>query len=96
MKMSDRIELSSDVVSREVGSETMLLNLASGTYFGLDPVGARFWQLLEEGRTAVEARDVILNEYDVEPARLARKAKRPGSRGQLPDGHEPMRHEIAE
>ena len=70
MKMSDRIELSSDVVSREVGSETMLLNLASGTYFGLDPVGARFWQLLEEGRTAVEARDVILNEYDVEPARL--------------------------
>ena len=70
MKLYDRIELSSYVVSREVGSETMLLKLASGSYFGLDPVGARFWQLLEEGRTAVEARDVILNEYDVEPARL--------------------------
>lgn len=72
MNLSDKIELSSDVVSREVGSETMLLNLASGTYFGLDPVGARFWQLLEEGRTAAEARDVILNEYDVEPALLER------------------------
>ena len=72
MKMSDRIELSSDVVSREVGSETMLLNLASGTYFGLDPVGARFWQLLEEGKSASEARDALLQQYDVAPEQLDR------------------------
>ena len=66
------IAVSTDVVAREVGEETMLLNLASGTYFGLDPVGGRFWQLLEEGKSATEARDALLQQYDVAPEELDR------------------------
>ena len=72
MKLNDKIAVSSDVVAREVGEETMLLNLASGTYFGLDPVGGRFWQLLEEGKSATEARDALLQQYDVAPEELDR------------------------
>ena len=72
MKLSDRIEVSGEVVSREVGDETMLLDLSSGTYFGLDPVGARFWQLLEEGRSPLDARETLAAEYDVDPAQLER------------------------
>lgn len=41
-----------------------MLDLASGTYFGLDPVGARLWQLLAEGRTVAEACEVLAGEYD--------------------------------
>lgn len=67
MKLSDQIAISDNVVAREVGGETMLLDLASGTYFGLDPIGGRFWQLLEEGKSSGEARDVLLAEYDVTP-----------------------------
>ena len=70
MKLNDKIAVSTDVVAREVGEETMLLNLASGTYFGLDPVGGRFWQLLEEGKSATEARDALLQQYDVAPDEL--------------------------
>ena len=70
--MHDKIAVSTDVVAREVGEETMLLNLASGTYFGLDPVGGRFWQLLEEGKSATEARDALLQQYDVAPEELDR------------------------
>lgn len=65
MKLTDKITASTDVVARQVGEETMLLNLASGTYFGLDAVGGRFWQLLEDGKSALEARDTMLNDYDV-------------------------------
>ena len=72
MKLNDKIAVSTDVVAREVGEETMLLNLASGTYFGLDPVGGRFWQLLEEGKSATEARDALLQQYDVAPEELDR------------------------
>ena len=72
MKLSDKITVSGDVVAREVGNETMLLNLASGTYFGLDPVGGRFWQLLEEGKSPLEARDVLLGEYEVGADQLER------------------------
>jgi Coenzyme PQQ synthesis protein D (PqqD) len=70
MKLTDAVTLSEDVVAREVGEETMLLDLASGTYFGLNPVGGRFWQLLEEGRSVSEARDTLLGEFDVEEAIL--------------------------
>lgn len=72
MKLSDDIRLSDNVVAREVGEETMLLDLASGTYFGLDPVGGRFWHLIEEGKSPPEARAALLDEYDVEPQVLDR------------------------
>jgi hypothetical protein len=70
VKLTDRIEVSSDVVAREVGNETMLLNLTTGTYFGLDAVGGRFWHLLDEGKSPLEARDALLEEYDVGAAQL--------------------------
>lgn len=72
MKIDDRVQLSTDVVVRLVGEETMLLDLASGNYFGLDPVGGRFWQLIEDGKSGPEARDSLLEEYDVEPEVLNR------------------------
>jgi len=72
VKLTAEIRLSDDVVTRDVGEETMLLDLASGTYFGLDPIGGRFWQLLEDGKSALDARDALLEEYDVEPDELER------------------------
>ncbi|MEM6786221.1 MAG: PqqD family protein [Myxococcota bacterium] len=35
------------VLSRMLDDEVVLLDLASGTYFGLNEVGAEVWQLLE-------------------------------------------------
>jgi hypothetical protein len=69
--LTDRVTPAPDVVAREVGGETILLDLASGNYFGLDPVGSRIWQLLEErGCTLVEACDVLIGEYEVERPQL--------------------------
>ncbi len=65
MNLTDTFALSDDVVAREVGGETMLLDLASGTYFGLDPIGGRLWQVLEQGGTLAQACDQIANDYDV-------------------------------
>ena len=72
MKLTDQVQLSDDVVTREVGCETMLLDLTSGTYFGLDAVGGRFWTLLEDGKSPLEARDELLEAYEVEPVVLER------------------------
>jgi len=66
----ENLQLSDDVVAREVGGETMLLDLASGKYFGLNTVGGRFWQLIEAGQTAAQARDALLDEFEVEAAQL--------------------------
>ena len=58
--------VSKDVLFQEVSGETVLLDLASESYFGLDEVGTRIWTLLNEDKTAVEMVDVLLEEYEVE------------------------------
>ncbi len=65
MKLTDRVRVPQEVLARQVGGETVMLDLAKGAYFGLDPVGARMWQLLAEGKTLVEVCDAIVEEYDV-------------------------------
>ena len=38
------------LLAQELAGETVLLDLASENYFGLDAVGTRVWQLLNEGQ----------------------------------------------
>lgn len=56
-------------VSCDLDGEAAILNLKSGVYYGLDPVGARVWSLIQKPRTVDSIRDVLVEEYDVEPAR---------------------------
>ncbi len=70
MNLGDKLEISANVVAREVGGETMLLDLASGTYFGLDMVGSRVWQALENGGSLADTCDLVVQEYDVGRADL--------------------------
>ena len=65
MKLSDKVYISPQAMARTVGDETVILDLASGTYFGLDPVGARMWQLMTDGQTLATICDTLLDEYEV-------------------------------
>lgn len=67
MKLAQAIKLSPNVVLREVGEEIMLLDLTSGTYFGLDPVGSKFLSLIQAGQSPMQARDSLLETYNVQP-----------------------------
>jgi Coenzyme PQQ synthesis protein D (PqqD) len=60
------IRIRKDVVFRDLEGELILLNLATGVYFGLDPVGTRIWALIDNGRTADEIVGVITAEYEVD------------------------------
>jgi hypothetical protein len=66
-----KIEISEDVLFQEVGGETVLLDLHSEQYFGLDAVGTRIWQLLGEGAGAEAVVETLLEEFEVERATLA-------------------------
>ena len=65
-----KIQVSGDVVTRSLAGEAVLLDLASGTYFGLDEVGTRIWQLLGEHGSADAVVAALLDEYDVEEAQV--------------------------
>jgi hypothetical protein len=64
VKLTDCVRIPQEVLARQVGEETVMLDLAQGAYFGLDPVGARMWQLLAEGKTLAEVCDVVAAEYE--------------------------------
>jgi len=48
VSINQTVKLLPDVLSQEVDGETVLLNLNSENYFGLDEIGTRIWQLLQE------------------------------------------------
>lgn len=73
MELSDVVTASDDVVAREVAGETVLLNLSSGTYFGLNETGTLFWDALDEDSARLEdICDAIEEEYDVEREEVER------------------------
>jgi hypothetical protein len=59
-----------DVLVQELQGESVLLNVRSGRYFGLDDMGTRMWAALTTAETLQAARDGLLAEYDVDAERL--------------------------
>ena len=57
------------VMSRLGGEETILMDLSSGIYFGLDGVGKRIWDAIAEGSNLEEVVTVVASEYEVEKDR---------------------------
>jgi hypothetical protein len=57
-----------DSMSTELDGETVILDLASGTYSGLDAVGTFIWNQLEQPATIAALRGAILGKYDVSDA----------------------------
>ena len=50
-------------VSCELSDEVVILNMRNGEYFGLNPVGARIWELLQSQVSVQEILDRLLEEY---------------------------------
>ena len=65
-----KIFISTEVLAQELDGETVLLDLASENYFGLNPVGARIWQLIGDGATLQAVFDALVAEFDAEPERI--------------------------
>jgi hypothetical protein len=56
-----------NLASCELGGEAVVLNLDTGIYYGLDPVGTEVWRLLQRPRSLSELRDLVTDEFDVIP-----------------------------
>jgi len=58
------ITIPKSVLFQKVGDEVVLLSLDSGVYFGLDPVGARIWELIAAQKSLDDVAATIAEEYD--------------------------------
>jgi len=57
-------------MGRSVGAETVLLDIPSGRYFGLNAVGTVVWQGLQEGQTTAQICGRLFTEFNVEQSTL--------------------------
>ena len=61
-----------NLIHSDLGEEIVILNFKDGVYYGLDPVGACIWKLIQTPRTLGDVRDAVLQEYEVEAASCER------------------------
>lgn len=69
---AQRVVVPDDVLVRELDGESVLLNLATNSYFGLDSVATDMWRALVASDTIQAAYEALLAEYDVAPETLQR------------------------
>lgn len=70
MSLEASASIPDEVVFRELDGETVLLNLTSGVYFGLDEVGTRIWHLIGEHRNLGAVIEALSTEYDADRAEI--------------------------
>ena len=59
-------EVADNVFPNQIEQEKVILSLKSGQYYGLDEIGARIWDLLQQSQTMGEITRIICREYEVE------------------------------
>jgi hypothetical protein len=70
--LAARYERDPNVVSREIGGEQILVPIRKRTVdmaalYVLNETGARIWNLLDGQRSLADVRDLLIQEYNVEP-----------------------------
>ncbi len=70
LTFTDRAAVAAHVLVRFLDRESVLLNLETERYFGLDETGTRMWQLVTASQDIEAAYQELLAEFDVEPELL--------------------------
>jgi hypothetical protein len=70
------LKLRPDVAFQDLRGEAVIVDLASGNYFGLNEVGTRVWQLVDEGHEEPTIVDILTSEYEADRATIARDVAR--------------------
>ena len=65
ISFSDRVAIPDDVLISNLQEESVILNLESERYFGLDPIGTRILTVLTTSESIEAAYETLLQEYDV-------------------------------
>jgi coenzyme PQQ synthesis protein D (PqqD) len=70
LTLDNAVKIDDEVVFRVLDGEAVILNLKKGIYFGLNEVGTRVWQLIQEEKPLREIFETLKGEYEVAPEQL--------------------------
>lgn len=63
------ISRAADAISTELDGETVILNIGTGIYSGLDRVGTTIWNALEKPASFVSLTALVMDHYEVSQER---------------------------
>lgn len=66
------VVISENVLHQPLDGESVLLDIAGGNYYGLNEVGSRIWDLMQDGHSFSSIVEILMGEYSVGEAVLLR------------------------
>ena len=67
ISFADRVKVPDDVLISNLQDESVILNLNSERYYGLDSIGTRILSVLSTSDSIEAAYNTLIQEYDVDP-----------------------------
>lgn len=55
-----------DIVTSDIDNEKVMMSIEKGQYFGLEPVGSRIWEMIEQPVTVTSLVDQLLTGFDID------------------------------
>lgn len=71
LKLDSTVVRRADVLAQPVDDEMVMMALESNEYFGLNPMGRRIWEMLEQPTTVAAICAQLVRDYDVTPEQCA-------------------------
>jgi hypothetical protein len=65
LSLTCRLRIPDGILSHDLQGELVILDLKTGVYFGLDPIGTRIWHLLQAHQSLQKVLDSLVEEYEV-------------------------------
>lgn len=62
---NDTLQRNPELLSSKIDSETIMMNMHDGNYYGLNEVAGRIWEILENPHTYKDLIKILLSEFDV-------------------------------
>ena len=72
LTLDSSVVAAKEQVSSNLADEAVILGLKKGVYYGLNPVGATVWNLIQKPRRVDKIRDTLLKEYEIDAERCER------------------------
>ena len=65
IKLHDILTRNKDLISSNLDEDLVMLSIQTGKYFGVNSVGRRIWELLEQPVSASQLCDLLMQEFEV-------------------------------
>ena len=59
-------QISPEILHSKIDEEVILMSIEADSYFGLDPIASRIWELLEQPLSVEELVEKLMEEYEVD------------------------------